>query len=470
MALVRPYVIPAVLVLVFARGEGWERWLLVPFAFVLVTELIRYATLTYRIAADELVVKHGLLSRTERHIPFGRVQNIELVQNALHRMFGVAEVRLQTGGAAEVDAHLRVISLAAVDELRSAILATRGEVAAGPDEPSFVLLQLPLSEIALHGLITGRGLIVLAALFGFVFELDIDVRPYLTNLLPATERFWVAAAGSKNAVLLWTLVFVPAVIGLRLLSAVWAVIRLYDFTLTRTGDGLSSRYGLLTRVSAMIPRARVQVLTIDEGVWHRWLRRASVQVDTAGQFAREGGHVGSQWVAPIVKREALPALVGELQPDAALDPSGWQAAHPRAFSRIVRRRIVLLLVAALLTYPILGRWSFGAVVVPFGLAVWHARRVTERLALALTPTMIVSRSGAWSHRRSMARFSRIQSVSCTRSPFDRRWRMATISVDTAGGASGHRIVVPYLPEDGARAIYEALRSVVAHSIHAGPHG
>jgi putative membrane protein len=465
ISLIRPYVIPAVLVLVFARGEGWERWLIVPFVIVLVTELIRYATLTYHIAADELVIKHGLLSRTERHIPFARVQNIELVQNALHRLFRVAEIRLQTGGAAEVDAHLRVISMAAVDELRGAILASR-EDAVTVEDASLVLLRLPLSEIALHGLITGRGLIVLAALAGFAFELDIDVRSYLTKLLPATERFFATAVRSVNAALLWAMIFIPAVVVLRLLSAIWAVIRLYDFTLTRTGDGLNSRYGLLTRVSATIPRARVQVLTVEEGLWHRWLRRATVQVDTAGQFARESGQVGSQWVAPIIRREALPPLVRELQPDGDIDPGGWQSAHPRAFARIVRRRFGLLLAAALLAFPIVGPWSFGLIVVPALLSIWHARRMAERLALVLTPTTIVSRSGAWGQRRSMTRYSRVQSVSCTRSPFDRRWQMATLRVDTAGTAAEHRIVIPYLAEDRAREIYDRLRSEVAHAIQA----
>jgi putative membrane protein len=96
-----------------------------------------------------------------------------------------------------------------------------------------------------------------------------------------------------------------------------------------------------------------------------------------------------------------------------------------------------------------------------GLSVWYARRLTARLAVALTPTSIVTRTGAFAYRRSLARFSRIQSVSCTRSPLDRRWRMATISVDTAGGSAEHRIVMPYLDETRARDIYERLRAEVA---------
>jgi putative membrane protein len=251
---------------------------------------------------------------------------------------------------------------------------------------------------------------------------------------------------------------------LRLLSAAWAVVRLYDFTLERTGDGLQSRYGLLTRVSATIPRARVQVLTVHEGVLHRWVHRASVRVDTAGQFKQESGQLGSQWVAPIVSRDALLPLVQAVQPDAEIDPPEWTPVHRRAFTRVLRMQLLGTLSAALVLGAALGPLVLVPALLVMGLTVWHARRLTARLAVALTPSSIVLRSGAFTHRRSVARFSRIQSVSCTRSPFDRRWGMARISVDTAGGSPLHRIEMPYLDEAAARDVYGRLRAEVARAV------
>ena len=42
----------------------------------------------YAFADEELVVRSGLLFRNERHIRYSRIQNIETVQNPLHRAFG----------------------------------------------------------------------------------------------------------------------------------------------------------------------------------------------------------------------------------------------------------------------------------------------------------------------------------------------------------------------------------------------
>jgi putative membrane protein len=458
-----------VLFLVFARGDQWQRWMLVPFAFLLGAELIRYFTLTYRLTSgSELVIRSGLFSRTERHIPFERVQNVELVESAVHRMLGVAEVRLQTGSGAEVEAHLRVISRQAVEELRGAILARKraDDTAASP---STVLLRLPLSEVALHGLITGRGLVLLAAIVGILFEYNIDWESFIGRFIPAGPQEWQvvwddALEGTMRTLFLWTAFFVPAAIALRLLSAAWAVVRLYDFTLERTGEGLQSRYGLLTRVSATIPRARVQVLSVHEGVLHRWVQRASVRVDTAGQFKQESGQLGSQWVAPIVRVGALLPLVREVQPDVEIDPPEWTPVHRRAFVRVLRLQLVWTLLVTLVIGANIGPLVLVPALLVAGLAVWHARQLTARLAVALTPSSVVVRTGAFSHRRSIARFSRIQSVSCTRSPFDRRWGMARISVDTAGGSPLHRIEMPYLDEGAAREIYGRLRAEVARAV------
>jgi putative membrane protein len=468
-ALVRRFVVPAVLFLVFARGDQWQRWMLVPFAFLLGAELIRYFTLTYRLTSGgELVIRSGLFSRTERHIPFERVQNVELVESAVHRMLGVAEVRLQTGSGAEVEAHLRVISRQAVEELRGAILARkRADDTAAP--PSTVLLRLPLSEVALHGLITGRGLVLLAAIVGILFEYNIDWESFIGRFIPTGPQEWQvvwddALEGTMRTLFLWTALFVPAAIALRLLSAAWAVVRLYDFTLERTGEGLQSRYGLLTRVSATIPRARVQVLSVHEGVLHRWVQRASVRVDTAGQFKQESGQLGSQWVAPIVRVGAQLPLVREVQPDVEIDPPEWTPVHRRAFVRVLRLQLLWTLLVTFVIGANIGPLVLVPALLVAGLAVWHARQLTARLAVALTPSSVVVRTGAFSHRRSIARFSRIQSVSCTRSPFDRRWGMARISVDTAGGSPLHRIEMPYLDEGAAREIYGRLRAEVARAV------
>ena len=162
-------------------------------------------------------------------------------------------------------------------------------------------------------------------------------------------------------------------------------------------------------------------------------------------------------------------LVQEVQPDAVLDPPDWTPVHPRAFTRLVRLQLIWIFLVAGMVGISIGFVVLLPAFLLAALAFWTARRLSRRLAIALTPTSVIVRTGAFNHRRSIARFSRIQSVSYTRSPFDRRWGMARISVDTAGGSAEHRIEMPYLDEGMATEIYGRLRAEVARAVRgAGP--
>ena len=91
------------------------------FAFFSIGSLfLRWLNLEYRVGADELRIDSGFLSRTSRAIPFDRVTDVDLEQGPLHRLFGLAKVKLETGASAggkEEEGVLHTISLARAEAL-----------------------------------------------------------------------------------------------------------------------------------------------------------------------------------------------------------------------------------------------------------------------------------------------------------------------------------------------------------------
>ncbi len=86
---------------------------------------------------------------------------------------------------------------------------------------------------------------------------------------------------------------------------------------------------------------------------------------------------------------------------------------------------------------------------------WAAARA---IGYAQHATGVAYRSGVVNRRASTTNFDRIQVVTLAESPFDRRWRMATLAVDTAGaGPAGHRIEIACLD----RPIADELRTAIA---------
>jgi putative membrane protein len=242
---------------------------------------------------------------------------------------------------------------------------------------------------------------------------------------------------------------------MRVLSMIWAIVRLYGFRLVRAGEDLRSEYGLLTRVTAAIPLRRVQALTVREGPLHRVFGRASVRVDTAGAAGGEESAASREDLAPLIARERVPALVHEVIPGIDVERLAWLPVARGAFRRVlIGSSIVPALAAAgaalvpgsmdLFVLPVLAAW-----------AVVHARLYVASLGWAVSDDAVFFRHGwAWK-RLTIAPIRKIQVVALRQSPFDRRARMARVAVDTAGGGS-ESLEIPYLAIGDARRAFDRL--------------
>ena len=321
----RQFAVPVVIALVLgsrSRETAWQIYalpFLIPYALFVV---VRYLTFTYTFGDGELVIRSGLFFKNERHVPYSRIQNVDAVQNAMHRLFGVVDVRVDTGSGAEADATLSVVSWPAYEEMRRRVLDERSiargtDVADGPADHT--ILALRPRDLAVLGLIENRAAVLVAAVVGLLWETGMLER--------AVSRVGIDVAGQGVLRRLFVSIFrdgtlpfddilragaaiVGLLIVLRILSVVWAIVRLYGFRLTLVGADLRTEYGLLTRVSATVPLHRIQTLTVRRGLIHRWFDRASVRVETAGAATAAGRSArGRESLAPIINEPELPALL-----------------------------------------------------------------------------------------------------------------------------------------------------------------
>ena len=97
--------------LAWSRGEGLPAGILFGGMALLITVMLfiswlRWRVFTYRILPGQLVISHGLIKRTRRSIPAERIQDVSIKQGPLARLFGLAEVRVETGGGEADDGRL----------------------------------------------------------------------------------------------------------------------------------------------------------------------------------------------------------------------------------------------------------------------------------------------------------------------------------------------------------------------------
>lgn len=465
---------------------GWEAWLLVLLVPAALASIARYLSFRIRYDQHELVIRSGLVFRNERHVPFSRIQNIDAVQNPVHRLLHVVDVRLETGGGSEEEARMSVLPEAALDELRRRVFADRslpGEAAAVADAApppaaprGDTLLHLDVRELLLCGLLENKGMVLVAAGFGAAWESGIGPRAW--NLFFETSivnrglvRDFVAPFIDGGPFPLLRLAIAAAVLAalllaVRVISMGWAFVRLYDFRLTRIDEDLRTEYGLFTRVTATVPLRRVQAITIRSGPLHRWLDRATVQVVTAGGpgGSRQSAANVREWLAPLIRREALPPLLQHVVPGFDLAAVNWQPVHPRAFARAIKPGLIATTVATLLSAAVIGWGALGVLTVMLAWSIVTTRQYVAHLAWAEDEVAVVMKSGWLWQQITLARVNKIQAVAMHQSPFDRRAAMARVRVDTAGaGEFSHRVDIPYLDEQIAHALLARLSARAAQT-------
>jgi putative membrane protein len=469
---------------------NWQFWLLLFLIPATLAALARYLSFRLRYEGTELVIRSGIFFRNERHVPYARIQNLDAVRNVVHRLLGVTEVRVETGGGQTPEATISVLHETVFEEMRRRIFAGRAAMSEGepavavipeaattdsPAVQSRTLLHLPLRELLLNGVLENRGMLIIGAGYGLLWEAGL-----FRGLWDRVANGWYGPGLVRDTVrrvaagepLPWgqIAVLIAGIAGLlvlvRVLSMIWSWLRLYEFRLTRVGEDLRTEYGLLTRVTATIPLRRVQTVTIREAPLQRLVRRQSVRVATAGsEGAPENGpKQPREWLAPIIRNSAVPALVREVLPGFEMDALDWQPLHGRAFRRAVKPALLL---GSAITFPVFITLGWRALaVLPFvlawmTLATW---KQVQRMQWAITKDAVAFRSGWLWRNLTVAPVVKIQTVERMESPFDRRAMMARVRVDTAGGNErSHGVAIPYLARETAQALYERLSAQAAHT-------
>ena len=440
----------------------------------------RYFTTFYELTGDELVIQTGLIFRNVRHVRYARVHNVEIVQNPFHRLLGVAEVRVETAGASEQEAKLSVLSKADAEEFRRRVIEgkRREQQVAEPAAPDVaaqavnestteqthsggdVLVRLGWRDLIAFGLAQNRGGLVVGVIIGLIWEADVmnlEVGRPTRVLGGFFEALWSRGRLLNEPDLAQVALVAAGVIAvlvvIRLFSLGWAIVQLYGFTLSRHGTELRSARGLLTRVHSTIPVSRIQLVSVRQSPLMRAFHRVEVRVQTAG--GDKNATPGREWLAPSLPADHVDALVAAVLPGVEISSLAWQPAGTGT-ARRMRRAALRWVAVGFAVGLVIFRLPALLLVVPAIVFAWtSATRRANGLGHALLADHVATRRGwLWKHT-SVARYAKLQAVSLVESPFDRRWEMAAVSADTAGGGS-HRIMMPCLDTGDARDVYAHL--------------
>ena len=428
--------------LVLGSATGNPMWALFGVALIVGYGLARWFTTSYRIGADEVQLRTGVLQRKVLSVPRNRIRSVSTDARLLHRLLGLTVLRVSTGQEAKGDTAFALDAVQAeqVPRLRAILLAdSLAPAEEDANEPGRELARWQPSWLR-YSPLSFTGLAMILAAVGLAYQAGVGAALQDSRLarsgLDAAERFGVFAS---LAVVVVTVLVVSVV-----LSVLRSLVTYGNLVLLRRdfagNDGvLHLEHGLLRVREHTFDMRRLRGGTLRSPLLVRLFGGARLDavmtgVDGAGE---------ASLLLPPCPRATAEAVLSELiaRPDAVTGPlrAHGAAATRRRWTRALALPAVLL-IAMVVWYSWTPVWLWPIWVV---LTVCCALLAVDRsraLGHRVDAEWLVARAGSLDRRRDCIAAAGIIGWTVRQTLLQRRAGVATLIAATAAGVKSYRVI------------------------------
>jgi len=366
---------------------------------------------------ENLNIKHGVIRKKHREIPLSRIQNVDIQRNIFQRMFGVAQVNLETAGGSTTEASLKYVELETGRDIQKKFRGLKNDKEAEKDKRELVF-ELNPRELLLLGVTSVNTRVI----FGIFALLGIG-GSVIGGLMEDLGLGFVAGA---------TLLMILGILTTWTGSIVTNILKYFDFKLYQVEDSLEYERGLLNRSEGSIPLEKIQKLTVEENPLKRLVGYSTLKIETAGYSAEQSMQQGAEAAIPLAKHDRtinFAKMIENFQ-DLELKPIS-ERARRRYFGRYMV--IVGILLVGSFSYSIFGSfnfWYWPLILTPVAGVAAHFK--WKNKGYSAKENYFISMNGFWNRQTMVTPYYRIQNVIETQTILQQRWNLSTLTLDIAG--------------------------------------
>jgi putative membrane protein len=467
-----PFLIGAI---VLGTTTGNQSWTFAVLGYTVVVGVARWVTTSYRINADQLQLRTGLLKRKVLSLPLSRIRSVSSDARLLHQVMGLAVVRVSTGQEAQGQSgsggfELNAVEVGQVPRLNAILLADTGDTAEQVDAttaepaPTDTVLARWQPAWLRYSPLSVSGLLSLAAAAGVIYQSGF-IGPLRHSRIVTSMLDEAGRLGTANTVA----IIAGAVLVASVLLAVLRSLLTYgNLVLLRQADVLHMRHGLLRIRERAYDMSRLRGGTLRQPLLVRMFGGARLDAVMTGVHGAGEASV----LLPPCPVSTAEAVLTELVGDPEVVSGPLRGHGRRAATRRWTRALGLpvLAGAALAVVTVL----FGKTVVPvwvwpawIAVTAWCALLAVDRIGALghrVHDGWLVMRSGSVERRRDCLATAGIISWTVRQTPFQRRAKVATLVAATAAGVKRYPLID--VPEDLVWSIAAEASPWVADSIWA----
>lgn len=453
-----------------ASGENWFYIIiaLIYGLFIFPITLLNFYYFKYLLTQKELIIHSGILSKKQRNIPLERIQNVNITQNFIQRIFGISKVQLETAGDANAEGILDSVKTDRANEIKDIIreyqskydakknttkkeisfenniydkdlineLNTDDEIKSNISDEKIdsdeekVLISMSVKELLIYGILRFRP--ILFVLVAWIYSvgqqfMPDDLQKYMSDIVNDIEAYsnsmdWFLIAIYSIAI------FIVAFLMSWLLDILLTVNQWWDFKLSYGKNKLYTNHGLLNKRHGTIPLKKLQMLVIFSNVIRQKFGYWGLMLETAGLSSVENRR--PETAIPFAKFDRIIELT-----KGFLDfeyPFNFEKVSRKTIRRAFIRYLIFLALITSVAYSSGIDFYWFLLLIPllyFGAVLrWQHR------GWQIQNDKIIIKQGFYSRKIKIVPISKIQTINVKRTFFQRRLQLATLHIDTAASS------------------------------------
>ena len=431
------------------RATRMEMFILFFFGVVLIRSLVEFFFFRFQIINNELIIFKGFFTKKTTTLPLEKIIAVHIEQSWLHKVFNAAQVSFDSAGTEKTEVVIKAIPLKKAESLRQFITDTQPESITIEKNQELTFQIKPIIELSAKDLfklwISSNHIEALFLLLAFVVSV-IDNVSEATGTETTGILSWVYERidiSSLYGILFLLIVFllVSAVI-----SGIRVLLRYSNFRIARSDKGFSIRSGLIDTKEKLISFRKIQYLS-----WKaNWLRKTIgiylVQFHVAGTSKiKERMEVK----VPATQQRFITEILKDyhhLLPINDLNPIRIQKVF------ILRRTLITGVMLSIFLFSIFWfiislKAFFFFLIIPY--VFFSSWLYQKKFRLWVIPEAFQVHKGIYGSEKAIMLWNKIQSIHLTQTIYQRRKKLATLRLFTAGGI----ITIPFIKEQEAMKIF-----------------
>ncbi|MBV7440080.1 PH domain-containing protein [Weeksellaceae bacterium TAE3-ERU29] len=403
---------------------------------MLIVNILRYLRFTYFIDTKnaEFVIESGILNRKQLRIHRDKVQDINLSQTILQRIFNVYSLKVDSQGSTKDDVQLKAISHAKATAIRNYLLVSEANPKVKNEENTenkkSYLLQITPINLLRYAVTSNYIRSFSLLLVGLYYIID-QINEFFDE-----EEISLYFDSKLNSILvenslifLTIIVFISIFILIIISNIVIHLYRYYNLQLQQKGQKLNLSYGLIETKNSIISIRKIQYLITKQNWIQKKWNILGIKFHQIGQDTKKSKN---SYIIPACKTKDKEQLIISIFGEISPFQNTIHANIRKFFMKLVFFIIIPILIITIFFQERLYDWL--PLIIVYCCAVSLLSYFNYKNSqLKFNDDYLNIKSGVWDISNTIIPIEKIQKIETKRFFWQKKTNLGTIFISTAGG-------------------------------------